>query len=313
MSGETGAVGRMKLGLMPTLAENSVGSSAPHGRTPRYSDIQRMARVAEDIGVDSFWLADHLLYRFPDSGENGAWEVFTILGAVAAVTKRIQLGPLVACVSFRNPALLAKMSESLDEISDGRFILGLGAGWHQPEYDAFGYPFDHRASRFEEALRIIVPLLREGYVDFQGQYYQARDCALRPRGPSGRGPAVWIGADKPRMLRMVARHADAWNTVWHRWPAGVERVYPNMKQACEEEGRDPATLELTAGTHVRLLRPGETRQEDYEGIQGEAEEVAEGLRGFEAIGVKHLVVVVEGNEVAGFERFGRVVELMGQR
>jgi probable F420-dependent oxidoreductase len=310
---ETAGASRMKLGLMPTLGENDMGADAPNGRTPRWSDIQRMAQIAEDIGVDSFWLADHLLYRFPESGENGAWEVFTFLSAVAATTKRIQLGPLVACTSFRNPALLAKMADSLDEISGGRFILGLGAGWHQPEYDAFGYPFDHLASRFEEALQIIVPLLREGYVDFQGQYYQARDCALRPRGPSRSGPPIWIGARKPRMLRLIAKYADAWNTVWHRWPEGVEKAYPAMKQACEEEGRNPATLELTAGTLVKLLGPGEARQENYKGIQGEAEEVAEGLRGFEAIGVKHLVVVIEGSDITGFERFGRVFELMRQR
>ena len=296
---------QMKLGVMPGLSE--IGFN---GRAPRFCDIRAAALLAEQVGFDSFWLADHLIYRFPERDEQGIWEVFTFLGGLAAVTSRISLGPLVACTSFRNPALLAKMADSLDEISDGRFILGLGAGWHQPEYDAFGYPFDHLASRFEEALQIIVPLLREGHVDFQGQYYQARDCALRPRGPSRNGPPIWIGARKPRMLRLIARYADAWNTVWHRWPEGVEKVYPDMKQACEAEGRDPATLDLTAGTLVKLLGPGEARQEDYKGIQGEAEEVAEGLRGFEAIGVKHLVVVIEGSDITGFERFGRVFELM---
>lgn len=310
MTVESGSAGRMKLGIMPTLGERDMGADAPNGQTPRFHDLARMAQVAEDAGIDSFWLADHLLFRFPETGENGQWEVFTFLSAIAALTKRIQIGPLVACTSFRNPAMLAKMADSLDEISDGRFIFGLGAGWHQPEYDAFGYPFDHLASRFEEALKIIVPLLREGHVDFAGEYYQARDCVLRPRGPSREGPPIWIGARKPRMLRLVARHANAWNTVWHRWPAGVEKVYPDMKQACAAEGRDPATLELTAGTLVKILGPGEARQEDYSGIQGEPEEVANGLRGFEAAGVKHLVVVVEGSDLTGVKRFGQVFELM---
>jgi alkanesulfonate monooxygenase SsuD/methylene tetrahydromethanopterin reductase-like flavin-dependent oxidoreductase (luciferase family) len=308
----TTATERMKLGIMPTIAENDMGSDAPNGTTPRFSDIQSIAQIADESGVDSFWLADHLIFRFPDSPETGNWDVFTFLAGVAAVTKRIQLGPLVACTSFRNPALLAKMADSLDEISDGRFILGLGAGWHKPEYDAFGYPFDHLASRFEEALKIIVPLLHEGYVDFDGQYYQARDCALRPRGPTSKGPKIWIGAGKPRMLKLVAQHADAWNTVWHRWPAGVEKALPNIQQACAEVGRDLASLELTAGTLVKILAPGEAKQEEYKGIQGEPEEVANGLRGFETLGVKHLVVQVEGANAIGAERFGKVVEFFRQ-
>ena len=302
----------MKIGVMPSMGENSLGAEAPHGRTPRFRDIQEMAQVAEQVGFDSFWLADHLLYRFPDLGVNGAWEVFTFLSGVAATTKRIQLGPLVACTSFRNPALLAKMADALDEISDGRFILGLGAGWHQPEYDAFGYPFDHRAARFEEALKIIVPLLREGHVDFKGEYYEARDCELRPRGPSRNGPPIWIGARQPRMLRLVAQYADAWNTVWHKTADKVAAVYPTMVEACQAEGRDPATLALTAGTMARILAPGETHPEDETGICGSPEEVAEAISAFAAVGVKHLVVVVSPEDVSGVERFSKVLELLNK-
>ena len=303
---------RMKIGVMPSMGENSLGAEAPRGRTPRFRDIQEMAQVAEQVGFDSFWLADHLLYRFPDLGVNGAWEVFTFLSGVAATTKRIQLGPLVACTSFRNPALLAKMADALDEISDGRFILGLGAGWHQPEYDAFGYPFDHRAARFEEALKIIVPLLREGHVDFKGEYYEARDCELRPRGPSRNGPPIWIGARQPRMLRLVAQYADAWNTVWHKTADKVAAVYPTMVEACQAEGRDPTTLTLTAGTMARILAPGETRPEDETGICGSPEEVAEAISAFAAVGVQHLVVVVAPEDVSGVERFGKVIELLNK-
>jgi alkanesulfonate monooxygenase SsuD/methylene tetrahydromethanopterin reductase-like flavin-dependent oxidoreductase (luciferase family) len=148
---------RMKLGITLGIEEGSL-----QGRTPTFRDIQAMAQAAEQAGFDSLWVADHLIYRFPSREEEGTWEAFTMLSALAAVTKTIALGPLVACTSFRSPALLAKMADTLDEISGGRFILGLGAGWHQPEYEAFGYPFDHLASRFEEALQVIVPLLREG-------------------------------------------------------------------------------------------------------------------------------------------------------
>ncbi len=133
----------------------------------------------------------------PEEGEVGQWESLTFLSALAAVTSRIQLGPMVAATSFRNPALTAKMADSIDEISNGRFIMGLGAGWHEPEYTAFGYPFDHLASRFEEALRIIVPLLRESKVDFAGEYYTASDAVLRPRGPSPKGPPILIGRATP--------------------------------------------------------------------------------------------------------------------
>src|SRR6185295_10070568 len=101
----------------------------------------------------------------------GFWEAWTLMGAIAEATSRIAIGPYVACCSFRNPALIAKQVDALEEISDGRILLGLGAGWHEPEYAAFGFPFDHRASRFEEALQIIVPLLRGETVTFHGQYY----------------------------------------------------------------------------------------------------------------------------------------------
>jgi probable F420-dependent oxidoreductase len=297
----------MKIGVMPSLGENNV-----NGKTPRWSEIREMAQAAEEAGCDSFWLADHLIYRRPDEEERGCWEAFTFLSAVAATTSRIALGPLVACASFRNPALLAKMADSLDEISGGRFILGLGAGWHQPEYDAFGYPFDHLASRFEEAVRIIVPLLHGERVDFHGRYYETHDTVLRPRGPSRSGPPIWIGASQPRMLRLVARYADAWNTVWHRWPNGVEAVYPKLLEACQDVGRDPATIELTAGSFATLLAPGEERAPDEKGIAGAPEEVARAIKGFADAGVKHLTLVLEPEDVTGIQRFGKVIEILDQ-
>jgi probable F420-dependent oxidoreductase len=296
---------RMKLGVMPSLGEDE-----ERGRAFRFAEIRDMAQTAEGAGLDSFWLADHLLYRFPGKPESGAWECFTFLSALAAVTTRITLGPLVACTSFRNPGLLAKMADSLDEISGGRFILGLGAGWHEPEYTAFGYPFDHRAARFEEALKIIVPLLREGHVDFHGQYYEATNAVLRPRGPSRSGPPIWIGAHRPRMLRLVAQYADAWNTVWHEQPNAIEEQKSQIMEACREVGRDPATLELTAGTFVRILAPGEQRKAGENRISGSPEEVAQALKGFADLGVKHLVVLVEPESAEGIARMGEVAKLL---
>jgi alkanesulfonate monooxygenase SsuD/methylene tetrahydromethanopterin reductase-like flavin-dependent oxidoreductase (luciferase family) len=298
----------MRLGVIADIDEG-----AHDGRTPRYRDIQAMAQLAEQVGLDSFWVADHLLMRrsqHVDVDEKGTWESFTFLSALAAATSRIQLGPLVAATSFRNPTLLAKMADALDEISDGRFILGLGSGWHEPEYLAFGYPFDHLASRFDEALRIIRPLLREGRVDFAGQYYQARDCVLRPRGPTSGGPRLLIGAKRPRMLELVARDADAWNTAWHRSPDTIPAAVENLRVACEKIGRDSASIELTAGTLAHVYAAGEVRKADERVIAGSPEEVAEGLRGFAAVGVQHLIVIPEPPDQRGVERLGRVAELL---
>jgi probable F420-dependent oxidoreductase len=301
-----GATGRrMKLGVMPSLGEGSMD-----GTTPRYADIQAMAQMAERIGLDSFWLADHLIYRYPERDENGCWEVFTFLSAVAAATSKIEIGPLVACTSFRNPALLAKMADSLDEISGGRFILGLGCGWHEPEYDAFGYPFDHRVGRFEEAMAIIAPLLREGRVDFHGKYYEVNECVLKPRGPSPTGPKLWIGSKAPRMLELTAKYADAWNTVWHIDPAVVLERYAPLKEACAKAGRDLSTLELTAGTFVRLPEPGK-EADDGKSITGTNEEIAAKLQAFADIGVTHLIVILRpSTSPDAIERFARVVEVM---
>ncbi len=294
----------MKLGLASGTVEGSF-----RGRTPTFRDLEEMVHLAEQIGLDSFWLADHLLYRFGDQDERGSWESFTMLSALAAVTTRISLGPIVACTAFRNPAPLAKMADTLDEITAGRFILGLGAGWHEPEFQAFGYPFDHRASRFEEALEIIVPLLRHGQVDFHGQYYQADNCVLRPRGPTAGGPPIWIGARGPRMLRIVAQYADAWNTVWHLSAAKVAEAYTGFKRACVEVGRGVGTVELTAGTMVNLLRPGEERWLD-EGISGSPQQIADRLGEFAQVGVAHLLVMIDPPDLIGLERLARIIELM---
>jgi len=146
----------MKVGLILPI-----GTNKELGRPLSYAEIRDLALRAEDGGLDSVWIPDHLIYRFPEQPQAGVWEAWTITTGLAEATKRIELGTLVICVPFRNPALVAKMAVTLDEVSNGRFILGLGAGWHKPEFDAFGYPFDHLVDRFEEALKIIVPLLRE--------------------------------------------------------------------------------------------------------------------------------------------------------
>ncbi len=296
---------RMKLGVMPSLREDSL-----NGGTPRYKDIEEMAKATESAGFDSFWLADHVIFRSPGGENAGQWEAFTFLSALAAATSRIALGPLVACTSFRNPALLAKMADALDEISNGRFILGLGCGWNEPEYTMFGWPFDHRVGRFEEAMAIIAPLLREGRADFHGDYYEATDAVLRPRGPSPQGPPLMIGGTRPRMLRLTARYADIYNTDTVFAAERVSELWAEVRAACAAVGRDPATLELTSFTSVRVLQPGETAQPDEQAIVGTAAEVAAELRRFAETGVTHLILRFEQLGVAGIERFAPVMALL---
>ncbi len=149
---------------------------------PRWSELAAMARLAEDVGLDSIWVGDHYLYR-DAAGARGPWEAWTQLAALAAVTSRVALGPLVAATAFHQPAVLAKLAATVDEISGGRLVLGLGAGWNDVEFAAFGFPGEQRIARFEEAFTIVRTLLREGHIDFDGRFYQLRDCELLPRGP----------------------------------------------------------------------------------------------------------------------------------
>ncbi|QBD75035.1 LLM class flavin-dependent oxidoreductase [Ktedonosporobacter rubrisoli] len=295
----------LKVGVICSTFEYSF-----QGKTPSFRDLQETVKVAEEIGLDSYWLPDHLLYRFGDE-EAGCWEVMTALAALAPLSTNIQLGTLVACTSFRSPALLARMAATMDEISNGRFILGLGAGWHQPEYEAFGFPFDHLFSRFEEALQIITSLLREGKVDFEGRYYQLSNCVSKPQGPSPKGPRIMIGSRKPRMTRLVARYADAWNTHWHTSAEQVKEPYAQLLAACKEVGRDPNEVELTAGIVMSLLKDDE-KGENKNAISGTPEQIAQSLREFANEGVKHVIIQFEPQGVEGLERLAPAIKLLKQ-
>src|SRR5436190_5892001 len=172
-------------------------------REVRWPEYVAMARRAEEVGFDSLWLGDHLLYRLADGSSRGPWEVWTMLAGIAAATSRIRLGPLVASTAFHAPAMLAKLAATVDEISGGRLILGLGAGWNETEFAAFGFPFDHRIDRFEEAFTIIRTLLQDGAIDFDGRYFQAREAELLPRPHTPGGPSLMVGSIGPRMLRIT--------------------------------------------------------------------------------------------------------------
>lgn len=212
-----------------------------------WSELRAMALLVEDGGLDSIWLGEHLLYETPN-GRKGPWEAFTMMAAIAAVTERVQIGPLVAATSFHNPALLAKQAATLDEVSGGRFILGLGAGWNRTEFDAFGYPFDNRASRFEEAFTIIRTLLREGSIDFHGTYYDLGGCELDPLGPTPGGPPLLVGSTGSRLLAATLAHVQLWNAWYSAYdndPQRVPALLRRIDEAAAAAGRELGDLAKT--------------------------------------------------------------------
>jgi alkanesulfonate monooxygenase SsuD/methylene tetrahydromethanopterin reductase-like flavin-dependent oxidoreductase (luciferase family) len=284
----------LKVGLFLSTAEGSSGG--------RWNYLKAMARHAEAAGFDSLWVADHLLFPFsnPEERAPGRWECWSVLSALAAVTSRVELGTLVICTSFRNPALLAKMADTVEEINSGRLTLGLGAGWFEAEYQAFGYPFDHRLGRFEESLQIIQGLLRGRAIDFLGQYHQVRNLELRPRGPRPNGPPILIGAraDKPRSLRLTAQYADQWNTTQAHIAADIAPIRDAVDNACVKVGRDPATLLGTA--HLLIDLPGSetghvpgwvrAHRSARPVLSGTTEELGRHLRAFARAGIANVQV-----------------------
>jgi alkanesulfonate monooxygenase SsuD/methylene tetrahydromethanopterin reductase-like flavin-dependent oxidoreductase (luciferase family) len=287
-------------------------------REVRWTELLDMTRAIEDLGYDSVWLGEHLLYRWPDRPPRGPWEAWSMLAAIAASTERIEFGPLVACTAFHNPVMLAKQASTIDEISGGRLIIGLGAGWNETEFRALGIPFDHRVDRFEEAFTIIRTLLHQGAIDFDGTYYQARDCELLPRGPRPTGPPLMIGSNGPRMLRIAAPHVQAWNS-WFadigNTPAGIAPLRDLVDAACRDVGRDPAEIERTVAVLARF--PGGTGriQGSYAEappppLEGPAELLADALRGYAAEGVGHVQLVLDPITRGSIEAFAPVLRLL---
>ncbi len=291
------------LGLMVPVSER-----AAFGGTPQYSDILAMSQTAAEIGFEALWFADHFSFA-SDDDLRGAWDAWTLMAAIVAAVPGLKVGPMVACTAYRNPGVIAKMTEMIEDIGGGRFILGLGAGWHKPEYDQFGLPFEPRVTRFEEALEVIHGLLRDGKADVQGTYTQANGAVNLPRATGGGQTPIMIGSTGARMLRLLATWADAWNTAWYGSTAGVAEKIAKLDAACEAVGRDPKTVIRTAGVNVALDGYTGSRPDPF---RGSVEETVAFLREFEGLGFNHLCVGLDPCTPESIRSFAPVIEAFSQ-
>jgi alkanesulfonate monooxygenase SsuD/methylene tetrahydromethanopterin reductase-like flavin-dependent oxidoreductase (luciferase family) len=278
--------------------------------TPRWSVVRDMVLRAETIGFDTVWTPDELLWKPKDRPVIGVWEGIAMAGAVAASTTRVKVGTWVLSALHRNAGIIAKAAETLDEISGGRFVFGLGAGHPWPgQAHAFGLPEDQTFARFEEALEVIVPLMRNGHADFEGTWHAARDLPQEPVGPRpGRIPLM-IGGNGPKGQRHAARHADIWSS-WAEERSDLSEFAPrlaSLDQICAEIGRDRATLGRSAGVEVHPL---ERADQEAGAIAGSATEIADAVRTFREAGFTQLEIMMTPGTVAALEALAPVLEIL---
>jgi len=296
---------RLEIGLVLPMEE-----SWTDGSTARWPEIRELAVRAEEIGFDTVWVPDELLWRPADGPVRGWWECIAMTGAVAAATSRVKVGTWIMSALHRNPGLTAKAVETLDEISGGRFVFGLGSGHAGRQAHAFGLPEDHVFGRFEEAIEIIIPLLRQGRADFEGTFHAARELEHRPVGPRpGRIP-IMIGAKGPKMLRLAAQHADIWS--WYvEERSDLGEFGPRLaalEAACLEVGRDPATIGKSAGIVVEPTAITGAADVLAAPVRGSAEEIADGLRRFRTGGFTHVEVLLWPRTLAALEAMAPALE-----
>jgi probable F420-dependent oxidoreductase len=284
-------------------------------RDVRWQEYVAMARAAEEVGFDSIWVGDHHLYRGDGRPERGPWEAWTLLAGLAAVTDHVDLGPLVACLGFHPPAVLAKMAATVDEVSAGRLVLGVGAGWNEAEFRAFGIPFDRRVARFAEAFEIVRRLVGGERVTVQGEHWQVDDAVALPR-PARRIP-IMVGSIGDRVLGLTLPHVDAWNTwfdLYGNTPEGFARLNASVTAAAERVGRPPASIERSACVLVVLDRSAGERPvpDDVVPLEGSAERVAEGLRSFSEAGADEVIVVASPITERSIRELGEALTVLGR-
>lgn len=284
----------MRIGVTLPLSDGDTTD----GHSPTFQETSAFARHAEAAGLDSIWVFDHLLFRYPGRPDEGIREAWTTLAALAPAVPRVELGSLVMCSSFRNPALMAKMAATLDDLSGSRVILGLGSGWHDPEYEAFGYPVDHRVGRFAEDLEIAARLLRGETVTIAGRWRTTTRATLVP--PPARPVPILVAAEGPRMLALTATWADAWNAAWFgAGDARLRALLAGLDAACAEAERDPATIRRTVG--IRLHDPGDGHG-DRTGLAVDADGLAGLFDDLAALGIDDAIVWSPSKSAAALDR-----------
>src|SRR5690554_1301858 len=291
-----------------------VGVQLPEVERPvRWSELAQMVTLIEAAGFDSVWVGEHLLYEV-DGTRVGPWEAWSVLAAVAAITERVAIGPLVAALPFHNPAVFAKQAATVDEISGGRLILGVGAGWNELEFRAFGLPFQRRVSRFAEAFEIVRRLLGGEQVVFQGEFYELDRAELLPR-PRGDGPPLMIGSNGGRMLSVALPHVEMWNswyTAFGNDPAELSGLLVRIDRACEAAGRDPATLERTVAVLLKFDDEPSRRSAEVVPITGSAQHMAAVLSQFADLGVSHVQLVLDPITLDSIEQAAEVRALLSE-
>lgn len=277
----------MKFGVILSLADDRTT-----GISPRFQEVRRSALLVEAAGFDSAWIYDHLLVRRPGQPTLGVWESWTVLSALAEATERVTLGTWVLSSAFRNPGLLAKMATTLDEVSLGRFVLGLGAGNQEPEFKAFGFDFARRFDAFADAVEIIAALLHGEATTYAGRISRVEDCELRPRGPTPGGPPLLIGADGPRMMRLTARFADLWNGHYLGSAQLLQEKVSALHEACRIELRDPMSIGITVGESIWYEDQGPTPSHFPAPVLGDGPGLPNLVRAYARMGVDHLLLQV---------------------
>lgn len=268
-------------------------------RIVRWPELSRMVVAAEDAGFDSLWVGDHYLYRpVGTDGQPGAargpWEAWTQLAAIAAITTRVTIAPFVASLTFHNPAVIAKMAATVDEVSAGRLVLGVGAGWNAVEYEAFGFPFERRIDRFEESFHVVRRLLAGETVSLDGDFVQLHDCVLHPPSVRSAPLPIMIGSSGRRMLDITLPYISAWNAWfidYENRPEQVGRALAPLLAACERHDRDPSSIEKSVALLVDFGST-EPRQGSINPVSGDPGALTEALNTLEAAGLDHVQLVV---------------------
>jgi alkanesulfonate monooxygenase SsuD/methylene tetrahydromethanopterin reductase-like flavin-dependent oxidoreductase (luciferase family) len=280
-------------------------------RVVRWPEYRAMARAAEEAGFDSIWLGDHLLYREDGRPERGPWDAWTLLAALAGVTERVVLGPLVACLAFHPPGLVARMTAAIDEVSGGRFVLGVGSGWNEGEFRAFGLPFDHRASRFLESFEIVRRLLAGERVTSAGRYWQVEDAVLLP--PPARVTPIMLGTSGPRQLAATLPHAHSWNSWWDAYgntPEGFATVNDGISAIARDTGCAPEAVERSACVLVAFDSGGGRGRpvtDEAPPVTGTAAQIARHLHDLAEAGADEAILVLDPIDEASVRACAAVI------